>query len=399
MESSIPVLLVLISVSGTLCQEINFTQYPKIVSECYFKARDNQDSFFFTGTVGTNMPLLIGQGWSSDVNLEFKMPADTLWRVFCALTFENGVCQTRSNYSCTCYMKMNNMNFRVNFTLQKINSGGYLRALWTNTLTNNKVYSNWEYKLPEICDVTTARLNLTIDGVNTDLESMGHCTYSITLFQATRLLLCCSDMAMPCYSQILFLGTVVATDESPCVTYSSTFGGVTGVLQLAYSVCGLTDYIAGALCNVTFGMITTRDPTAGTVTTSRQTQMPIVVPTRSLTQKPGEVSTGTQAPTTNVTLGGETSSPTSDEHATATKAPAIHASIFQTIPLKNFFWSIIALVALAIFCASLATYILLNKRRRNAADRANRSTSQSKASEASTDQKMSEIRELGSSVD
>lgn len=417
MESFFPVLLVLTFVPGTLCQEINFTRYPRLVTECYFKTRGTTDSFFFTGTVGNNVPLLIGQGWSPAVNLEFKKPAETLWRVLCAVTFQNGNCEALSNYTCTCDLQSNIMNFWVNYTLEKINSGAHLRGSWTNARTNKRVFSNWEYTLPEVCDIKTAILNLTVnnDGFfpGVTLENMEDCTYSVRLFKTTPLLLCCSEMAMPCFSQISFRGTVVATGESPCVTYSSPEDDVTGILQLSYSVCTPTDYIQGMVCNVAHGVVTTRNPLAGVVTTRHQTQLPIVVPTRSLTLQPGEVPTKSQTPiTTAVTTPDdlktgvkipEKNGPTSDDQTSATRAPEIALSRSETnTTLQSVFWSVIALFALVIACASVAACFLLNKRRRHAADRASQHPSQRNASEAAEvppEQEEYEVAVFGSSVD
>lgn len=124
------------------------------------------------------------------------------------------------------------------------------------------------YKIKYISDVTTpnddmpaclepeidkALLTLTIEGVIPSLPRTSSCSFSVTLRTSNRMQLCCSDMALPCYTQISFHETVVATNESPCVIYSPALNGVTGTLQLSYSACTQTDYRIGSNCTIQTG--------------------------------------------------------------------------------------------------------------------------------------------------
>ncbi|BFZ07865.1 hypothetical protein BsWGS_10904 [Bradybaena similaris] len=116
-------------------------------------------------------------------------------------------------------------------------------------------------------DVDKALLTLTIAGVVTTLPKTRSCSFSMTLDTSNLMQLCCSDMAMPCYTQISFRGAVVATNESPCVVFSPTSDGVTGTLQLSYSVCTQTDYMIGSNCTIQTGVVTTVATTPTTPTT------------------------------------------------------------------------------------------------------------------------------------
>lgn len=102
-------------------------------------------------------------------------------------------------------------------------------------------------------DITTARLTLTIAGEVGSLPTDGSCSFPLAISTSNLMQLCCSDMAMPCYTQIKFRGVVVATDESPCVIYSPAADRVTGILQLSYSVCTQTEYDKGNDCTVQKG--------------------------------------------------------------------------------------------------------------------------------------------------
>ncbi|BFZ03688.1 hypothetical protein BsWGS_06727 [Bradybaena similaris] len=326
MEMNIRVLVMLTLVPGTLCQEI-ILDPPTLVTPCTSKARAAKDRFVFTGTFGKDVKQLMAQDWSKflDIKAFHKKAVD--YYLVCTMVLEDDVCES-FNDKCSCVYQFKKVHFVVNYTLEAKYSRTPFGGYWAHNTKNIKVISN-NLTLPEICDVNTARLTLTIAGVVGSLPKTKSCSFTLTFGTFNLMQLCCSDMALPCYTQISFRGIVVATNQSPCVAYAPTVDGVTGTLQLSYSVCTRTEYRQGNDCTIRAGVVTTRAtaPPRGVVTPRATAPTTDVATTATdvattATDYVGEVTSATD----DGVYTPEFSGTTSDEYATGTTAPTTAAA-------------------------------------------------------------------------
>lgn len=263
MEMIIRVLLTIVIV--TFSQEIIFNSLT-LITPCTSKSRADKDRLVITGTVGENVSSLVAQDWVITQRFNVWIAKIRNYNIIGATSFQGNYCFTVPSYLGSCVVLFDVIHFVLNYTLKLHDSQGYVYAVWYHTNTKRFVRSNKNYTLPVICDVNTARLTLTVAGVVVPVPATGACNFTLTLNTSNPMQLCCSDMAMPCYTQISFRGTVVANNESPCVTYSPTLDGVTGTVQLSYSVCTQSEYIPGNNCKVQPGVvITTATETTATV--------------------------------------------------------------------------------------------------------------------------------------
>ncbi|BFZ07862.1 hypothetical protein BsWGS_10901 [Bradybaena similaris] len=260
------VLLLLTLARGTICQEITLSP-PTLISPCTSKSRGGKDQFVFNGTLGKDVPSLLAQGWEHYVAVRLFPPNRDTDFPHCLVYFNVTTCRTVQTAKCLCSYQSKQIYFMITYSLISRHSKGIFFLRWDHALNPAFVGSDKNYSLPEICDVQTAHLTLTIAGAVTTLPKTRSCSFSMTLGTSNLMQLCCSDMAMPCYTQISFRGTVVATNESPCVVYSPVSDGVTGTLELSYSVCTQTDYLIGNNCTIQTGVVTTVATTPTTATT------------------------------------------------------------------------------------------------------------------------------------
>ncbi|BFZ02985.1 hypothetical protein BsWGS_06024 [Bradybaena similaris] len=240
---------------GTLCQEIILGP-SRLITPCTSKARSEVDRFEFNGTIGKDLPALIGEGWQSSMIVQAHHPGKEDPTQLCVLTLRGETCDAGADAICSCNYTVKQIHFVVNYPLNQSSSQALFLVIWSHdTIASKMVLSDKNFTLPEIFDVTTAKLTLTIDGVIELPTSNGSCSITLTLSKSNLMQLCCSDAAMPCYTQISLLGDVVANNESPCVFYSPTADGVSGILQLSYSVCAKTNYTQGTACIVKKGTV------------------------------------------------------------------------------------------------------------------------------------------------
>ncbi|BFZ07863.1 hypothetical protein BsWGS_10902 [Bradybaena similaris] len=350
------VVLLLILARGCLCQEITLSP-PILISPCINESRAEKDFFAFNGTFGKDVPSLVAEGWNNIMYI-YVFPVISNKMIYCVLNYVNDECTVNARQGCSCVYQFKQIHFKINYTLQSRYSRGHFYIKWSQTGLRT-ISSLKNYTLPPIYDVKTAHLTLTIGGEMGSLAKTRSCSFSLTFGTSNLMQLCCSDMAMPCYTQISFLGTVVATNESPCVVYSPTSDGVTGTLELSYSVCTQTDYMIGSNCTIQTGVVTTRMTTPTTSVITAETGDGAV--TTAIGDGAGATGTGDGVITTATGNGVVTTATGDGVGIQATGKTSDPSQPRTSNTFRIAFWGALVLILLVINVALVSLYTIRGK--------------------------------------